>query len=161
MKNIPDYFIAFVYVAAISLRYIKARRQFHFPDTWNKKFLSDQVLGIEKISMWVTVMFMIKHTGVTVYSSATCMLTVISIHYSYICCSYMDVVCWQQKRKQPLFVEGIQNDSRHTVSQYRRMVRGNSIFLSKSLMSYRIYYVCFRQNLEKQRQKGLSLTCFR
>ncbi|WP_294419992.1 hypothetical protein [Prevotella sp.] len=78
MKNIPDYFIAFVYVAAISLRYIKARRQLDFPDTWNKRFLSDQVLEIENISMWVTIMFMIEHTGVTVYSSATCILTVIS-----------------------------------------------------------------------------------
>lgn len=72
MKNIP-YFIAIVYVAAILLRYLKA-----IHDIKNKRFLTDQVLEIEKFSMWMTIMFMIKHAGVTVYSSATCILTVIS-----------------------------------------------------------------------------------
>ena len=77
MKNIP-YFIVIVYVAAILLRYLKARRQLDIHDIKNKRFLTDQVLEIEKFSMWVTIMFMIKHAGVTVYSSATCILTVIS-----------------------------------------------------------------------------------
>lgn len=78
MKNNPDYFIAIFYVAAILLRYLKARRLIDLQDIKNKRFLTDQVLGIEKISMWVTILFMIKHSGVTVYSSATCILTVIS-----------------------------------------------------------------------------------
>lgn len=78
MKNNPDYFIAIFYVAAILLRYLKARRPIDLQDIKNKRFLTDQVLGIEKISMWATILFMIKHSGVTVYSSATCILTVIS-----------------------------------------------------------------------------------
>ena len=78
MKNNPDYFIAIVYVAAILLRYLKARRLLDFPNIKNKRFLTDQVLEIEKMSMWVTIIFMIKYSGVTVYSSATCILTVIS-----------------------------------------------------------------------------------
>lgn len=77
MKNIP-YFIAFVYVAAILLRYLKAMRQLDIYDIKNKRFLTDQVLEIEKMSMWMTIIFMIKYSGVTVYSSATCILTVIS-----------------------------------------------------------------------------------
>lgn len=78
MKNNPEYFIAIVYVAAILLRYLKARRLLDFPNIKNKRFLTDQVLEIEKMSMWVTIIFMIKYSGVTVYSSATCILTVIS-----------------------------------------------------------------------------------
>lgn len=77
MKNIP-YFIAFVYVAAILLRYLKAMRQLDIYDIKNKRFLTDQVLEIEKMSMWMAIIFMIKYSGVTVYSSATCILTVIS-----------------------------------------------------------------------------------
>lgn len=78
MKNNPEYFIVIVYVAAILLRYLKARRLLDFPNIKNKRFLTDQVLEIEKMSMWVTNMFMFKYSGVTVYSSATCILTVIS-----------------------------------------------------------------------------------
>lgn len=78
MKNNQDYFIAIFYVVAILLRYLKARRLLDFPNIKNKRFLTDLVLGIEKISMWATVLFMIKYSGVTVYSSATCILTVIS-----------------------------------------------------------------------------------
>lgn len=77
MKNIP-YFIVIVYVAAILLRYLKARRQLDLHDIKNKRFLTDQVLEIEKFSMWMTIIFMIKYAGVTVYSTATCILTVIS-----------------------------------------------------------------------------------
>ena len=57
MKNIP-YFIAIVYVAAILLRYLKARRQLDLHDIKNKRFLTDQVLEIEKFSMWVTILFL-------------------------------------------------------------------------------------------------------
>lgn len=78
MKNNPEYFIVIVYVAAILLRYLKARRLLDFPNIKNKRFLTDQVLEIEKMSMWVTIIFMSKYSGVTVYSSATCILTVIS-----------------------------------------------------------------------------------
>lgn len=78
MKNIPNYFIAFVYIVAILLQYYKGKRLLDICEMKKKRFLFDQVLGIEKISMWVTVMFMVKYSGITNYSTATCILTIIS-----------------------------------------------------------------------------------